>query len=213
MASSSLSDFPSEMILGIYECLDDHHAVTALNLTSRKFYDVWRLHTAIITKAVLPHVIDCFDLAQELVVIQVESSAGQAEAREAVLQRSKCLLANAATVLRDHSSFRITLYDSCKMVETAYQGDLLAFTESHYRLWILLELLNNREVRDLRLQAATMKELQGMADALQWLLLKLYHQSYSPFVSSVHHSHWTFKALNLTKHLINARFASKKSLS
>ena len=201
------------MILGIYECLDDHHAVTALNLTSRKFYDVWRLHTAIITKAVLPRVIDCFDLAEELAVVQGnKSTSGPTETYEAVLERSKRLLVNAATLVKDHSSYVIHLESTTgEMKEFAYEGNLSAFTESYYRLWILLELFNDREVRDLRLQAATMKELEGMEDALHWLLLKPCKDWYSPFDGSVPHSRWTFEAFNLIQSITTrARFSRNR---
>lgn len=68
MASPSLANLPSEIILGICESLDDPRAITALDLNSRKLYNIWRLNTATMIKAGLPRAIDCFDLAQELVI-------------------------------------------------------------------------------------------------------------------------------------------------
>lgn len=127
MASRSLSDLPSELVLGIYETFDDHHTITALNLTSRKFYDIWRLNTATITKAVLPRAIDCFDLAQELLVVQGRSpDGGQAGTREAMLERSKHLLKNAAVALNDYTS-SVLVFDA---------GEYEASIQSHYRIWI-----------------------------------------------------------------------------
>ena len=92
------------MIIGIYESLDDHRAITALDLTSRKLYNIWRLKTATIIKAVLPRATDRFDLAQELVIVQGRSTGVQTGTHEAVLQRSKKLLNNAAVAFRDYNS-------------------------------------------------------------------------------------------------------------
>lgn len=162
MASQSLSDLPPEVIIGIFSCLKDHRAITALNLTSRKFYEIWKLNTATITNAVLPRAIDCFDLAQELLAVQGRlPNSGQAETREAVLKRSKHLLLNAAVVVKDYTS-SILVFDA---------GTHVASLRSYYHVWIIIELRNNRQARSLRLQAATLEELRGMAKTFLWLFV------------------------------------------
>ncbi|CAF9907921.1 MAG: hypothetical protein ALECFALPRED_004040 [Alectoria fallacina] len=168
MASSSLSDFPAELILTIYESFDDHHTITAFNLASRMFYDVWRLNTASIAESVLSQSIDCFDLAQELLVVQGRSTGGQPETREGVLERSKHLIANALMVRKDYICTstgvlvpKVDLSDPLLF----FDGRERSFTEYHYRVWMLLELFNDREALDLRLQAATLEELQWIDKA------------------------------------------------
>lgn len=160
MTSTSLSDFPAELILNIYESFDDHHAITALNLTSRKFYEIWRLNTATIAEIVLPRVIDCFDMAQELLVIQGRSADGQLETRAAVLEWSKRLVTIASRVLKYYASGSNGLRKLLEFTE---------FTESFYLIWIILELYPDRQAQDLRLEAATLKELRGMGMTLYLL--------------------------------------------
>ena len=103
MASASLSDLPSELILKIFKSFDDHRTITALNLTCRKFQDIWQLNTASIVSSVLPQSIDCFDLAQELLIVQGKSDGAESESREALLERCKCLVTNASTLLKYYS--------------------------------------------------------------------------------------------------------------
>lgn len=159
MASQPFSDLPPEVIIGIFSCLHDHHAITALNLTSRKFYEIWKLNTATITKAVLSRAIKCFDLAQELLALQGKSpDGGQVETREAVLKRSKRLLSNAAVVLKDFANDIRVLFADDRAVSLA----------SHYCLWIVMELYNDHEARYWRLQAATLEETRGMAEILDY---------------------------------------------
>ena len=166
MASRSVSDLPPELIIGIFSSLCDHHAITALNLSSRKFYEIWKLNTATITSAVLPRAIDCFDLAQELLDVQGRSSnSGKAEGREAVLKRSKRLLTNATAVVKDYHS-KILVFGV---------GNHVAFLRSYYHVWICIELWNDREARDSRLHAATLEELRGMAKTFG-LILKSFNR-------------------------------------
>lgn len=196
MASHSLSDLPPELVIGIFSCVHDHHAITALNLASRKFYETWKLNTATIIKAVLPRAIECFDLAQELLAVQskspsfigpqslpkflteghnlahsnydVEAGGGQAASREAVLERSKRLLINAAVVAKSYNS-GIFVIDG---------GTYLTYITSLYRLWIAIELGNHREALDSRLQAATLEGLRDMAKMIDLTNLKGFYRVY-----------------------------------
>ena len=164
--SLSVSDLPQEMILGIYKSLDDHHAITALDLAARKFYDIWSLNRATITQAVLPRVIDCFGLARELAVIQSRSPGGQTEGCEAVAKR---LLVNASVVFRDYANLS-NLLDALP-IANRIEGS--AFAQAHYGVWLLVELgddlLTQHQAQYSRLQAARMEELQDMLSAAEWL--------------------------------------------
>lgn len=131
-------------------------------------------------KIVLPRVIDCFDMAQELLVIQGRSADGQLETRAAVLEWSKRLVTIASRVLKYYASGSNGLRKLLEFTE---------FTESFYRVWIILELYPDRQAQDLRLEAATLSELRGMGmtlhqlgdfdlddlDALDWRSVPLEH--------------------------------------
>lgn len=161
--SQFLSDLPPEVVIGIFTCLKDHHAITALNLTSRKFYEIWKLNTATIIKAVLQRAIDCFDLAQELLDLQGRSPISPPfGTREAVLERSKRLLTNAAVLLSERNC-RISDFDAGKHV---------ASLQYRYVFWICIELCKDREARDSRLHAATLQELRGMVKSVEWFQLE-----------------------------------------
>lgn len=200
MASTSLSDFPTELILNIYESFDDHHAITALNLTSRKFYNIWQLNTASIAKSVLSQSIDCFDLAQELLVIQGRSIGGQPDSSEAVLEWSKHLVTIASVVLEYYTSGNVSM----SRLRGFDRRERLDFTQSHYHVRILVELCCDREAQDLRLQAATLEELRGMAMTADWLedrifqedwrcMRRMFRCSYNDFYHTIDMISATFK--------------------
>ena len=197
MASRSISDLPPEVVIGIFSCLQDHHAITALNLTSRKFYEIWKLNTITITKAVLPRVIGCFDLAQELLVAEGKSpDSRQIETREAVLERSKHLLNNAAVMLKTHANSTST-FDA---------GKSMPFLRCLYRACICVELVNDRKARDSHLQAATLEELRCLAKDFEW-------RSFEGLLDGGNHdglrANWTFE----TYDAIIAALELKESLS
>ena len=201
MASRSFSDLPSEVVIGIFSCLHDHHAIKALDLTSRKFYEIWKLNTATITKAVLPRAIQCFELAQELLAVQSRSPyGGQVETREAVLERSKRLLSNAAVVLKGYSR-RISVIDA---------GTYVAYIASHYHLWIAMELRNDREARNSRLQAATLEELRDMAKMYNHPKFGGFYRGYLDIAAS---SGYHGSIISETYYAITATLRLKESLS
>lgn len=72
MASEILTiiNLPPELILNIFQSLDNFASVNALVRTSRIFYHTWLSNPASISDAVLPRVIHFFEQASKLVHIQ-----------------------------------------------------------------------------------------------------------------------------------------------
>ena len=53
MPSTSLSDFPVEVLIQVYESLDNVTDITVLNLTTYQHYNVWLSNTVLISTTVL----------------------------------------------------------------------------------------------------------------------------------------------------------------
>ena len=102
MPSASLSDFPAELLIQVYKSLDNVKDITALNLVSHQFYDLWFSHTLSISDAVFSRTIKCFDLARELVELQEKiierircNDNGHHDPYRRALEHNKLMMSNA----------------------------------------------------------------------------------------------------------------------
>lgn len=69
-AATSLENVAAELIIRIYAQCDRSAQIKALNTTSRKSCDIWRLNAARISDAVSPRVVECYDIAVQLMHAQ-----------------------------------------------------------------------------------------------------------------------------------------------
>lgn len=68
--ATTITNLAPELILQIYQHLEQSRDITALNSTSQKLYSIWHLNAHSISDVVLPRAIDCYDSALELLEIQ-----------------------------------------------------------------------------------------------------------------------------------------------
>ena len=109
MQPVSLSDFPAELLIQVYKSLDNMKDITALNLVSHQFYDLWHSHTVSISDAVFSRKIKSFDDVTELMKLQQKSvernhsdDNGHHDPYRQALERNKLMVSNA----HDHLAFR-----------------------------------------------------------------------------------------------------------
>lgn len=110
MPPPSLSTLAPELILTIYEVLEEPSSITALNSSSRNLYLNWKLHAAKISQAVLSRSLPSYSNAIALVEVQERyqpKSKDEMNAYDAVLARNKALVSNAAKVALAEKLVRI----------------------------------------------------------------------------------------------------------
>lgn len=102
MPPSSLSDFATELLIQVYKSLDNVKDVTALNLVSHQFYDLWLSNALSISDAVFSRMIESIDDARELVKLQQKflerdhgDDDGQHDPYRRALERNKLMISNA----------------------------------------------------------------------------------------------------------------------
>lgn len=171
---TSMSKLAPEIILQIFKSLDSHHTIIAFNLTSSKFYNVWRLNTASISKKVLSRSIESFDYAQELVRVQ-EHALGENVLQEteasyqSVLKRNGSFVRNASKVVQAET----------EMLDSVH-ADLLfliseeAFTRVFYRIWTAAIFSRDLETLSDYLEAMPYHELANLY--YQSVLMTYFHQ-------------------------------------
>lgn len=98
----TIINLPPELILNIFQSLDNFASVIALVRTSRIFYHTWLSNPASISDAILPRVIHFFEQASQLVHIQekllVSNTFQENTPRNAVILRTKRFLSNERDV-------------------------------------------------------------------------------------------------------------------
>lgn len=109
--------------------------------------------------------------------VQARPTGGQSETHKGELERSNHLVANASMVLQDYIITSV-LVPSLHHQEPVFVNprERLAFTRSHYRVWTLSALFMDREVQELRLQAATLEELREMVKTVDWIEDREFHR-------------------------------------
>ena len=162
MPSASLAELPPELLLLVYKSLDSIQDITKFNRTSRKFYALWYENTTLISNAVLPHVIESFDDAQELFEIQQRPTDQQDVAPyQKQLDRNKKLLSTAREVnhyCTDHflPKLKDRLLGGRNAVYTAPLLSVVSAPQWHrdprtyYRIWILVVALDQSSSADPR---------------------------------------------------------------
>ena len=110
MPPASLSDFPAELLIQVYKSLDNVKDVTALNLASHQFYDLWLSHIVSISDAVFSRTIKSFDDARELVKIQQKlvernhcDDNGHHDRYREALERNKLMISNVQNCLANNA--------------------------------------------------------------------------------------------------------------
>ena len=101
MSSALLSDFPTELLIQVYKSLDNVKDITALNLVSHQFYDLWSSHALSISDAVFSRTIKSYHHARELVKLQQQvlernhcDDDGHHDPYQRALQRNKLMISN-----------------------------------------------------------------------------------------------------------------------
>lgn len=70
---AKLIDLPTELLVQVFESLEDFQSVNSLALTSQLLRNIWTSSTTRIFNAVLPQIIEHYDLASELMRLQMKS--------------------------------------------------------------------------------------------------------------------------------------------
>ena len=98
--------FPAELLIQVYKSLDNVKDITALNLASHQFYDLWSSHTLSISDAVFSGTIKSFDDARELAELQQNyfgrnhwDDNGHHDPYLEALERNKLMVFNAHNYL------------------------------------------------------------------------------------------------------------------
>ena len=68
--ATTITNLAPELLLQIYQYLEQSSHITALNSTSQKMCSIWRLNAHLISDVVLPRAINCYDSELELLEIQ-----------------------------------------------------------------------------------------------------------------------------------------------
>lgn len=182
---TSLEDFPSDLIIEIFEALD-RSAITAFNLTARKFYLIWHEYAFTISKTVLAREVSCYDSAIELVNIQNSKTPRQHDDEYmTVLARNQNLLENATKVslaCKYHESLipRDDLWclwcppgqiKTFQEVKGYRVSDPLAFRATYYRLSCVTALWSksNNEAQEAYLATIGYDQLYRMRSTLSWI--------------------------------------------
>ncbi|KAK0515373.1 hypothetical protein JMJ35_002752 [Cladonia borealis] len=102
MPSASLSDFPAELLVQVYKSLDNVKDITALNLVTHQFYDLWLSNTLSISDAVFSRTVKSYHHARELVKLQQKvlerdhcDDDGHHDPYRRALERNKLIISNA----------------------------------------------------------------------------------------------------------------------
>lgn len=96
----SLSDLSNELIVRVFECVDNISSAAALSHTSHHLHTIWRYHLASICDVVLPRTIECYNQARQLLDARAKSSlvdrqSSVEDKAKAAIIRAKVLLSNA----------------------------------------------------------------------------------------------------------------------
>ena len=101
MPSTSLRDLPAELLVQVYESLDNVKDITALNLVTHQFYDLWLSNTLSISDAVFSRTIKSYHHARELVKLQQKvlkqdhcDNDGHRDPYRRALERNKLMISN-----------------------------------------------------------------------------------------------------------------------
>ena len=134
MSPPSLSNFPTELSIQVYKSLDNVKDVTALNLVSHQFYNLWLSHTLSISDAVLSHTIKSFNDARELVELQQKflerdhcDDDGHHDPYRRALERNKLMVFN------DHDCLHLS-----KVVYELSPATRIVWSKVYYCLCILV---------------------------------------------------------------------------
>ena len=198
MSSPSLSGLMNELVLEIFELLPDHHAVAALNSTSRKFYLIWRSNAAAISDAVLPRVIACYDSAEELFRFQRaqerepeteepetnEQKPDEATARyRGILKRNNRLIANQCMISKECVDlFTEDIGESFRNYPRALQeGPGFKYLRIRYRIHCIAALSFDRLAQDEYLEATPLEDLTDMRLEYIWINPRHYYTDFEYF--------------------------------
>lgn len=97
MSSPALSQLPSELLIQIFESLEDFSTVSALGRTSCRLHSIWQANSASICPRILTNFIECPEEANTLFDVQQSLSSPKVRVvgNQAVLDRTKAMISNA----------------------------------------------------------------------------------------------------------------------
>ena len=136
MLSTSFSDLPAELIIQVFHSVDDFSTAAALSSVSRSLFSIWKQDLPSFCKTLLPHTIDCFDQAKDLVEAQSQSTHNQqsSDANEAAIGRAKLFFANARIArLASHHYERSAIYKGLLNGLGMTKAERTSFVKAWYR--------------------------------------------------------------------------------
>ncbi|MCJ1454650.1 hypothetical protein MMC28_005003 [Mycoblastus sanguinarius] len=194
MAPGSISELAPELILQIFESLNNYQDITALNATSGKFYSIWQLNAVPISNAVFIRSIDSFDDALELLDAQREprleisvseqglNNQPKKSDYEATLERNKQLISNDLQVSKARMLCTKQKQDGHVSIDYKFsisqcwpdgflwsRPSLTDFTHFYYRVWIIAAPHSYLEAQASRLGAAPPGELECTVRMAVWI--------------------------------------------
>lgn len=190
MSSPSLGGISNELVVWIFQLLPKSRDVAALNCTSRKFYQIWRLNAALISDAVLPRTLDCYADAEELVRFQTaQAQEWEAEGSETdlpelneasyayleVLKRNIRFAANASLISKECTDLQVDanrrFYRNLRGPdgEDMQRENLLYLMHVRYRIHSIVALSNDQAAQDAYVEATSLDDLRNMDDESIWI--------------------------------------------
>ena len=169
MPPASLTTFPAELLIQVYKSLDNVKDVTALNLASHQFYNLWLSHTVSISDAVFSRAIKSFDDARELAEIQQKfvernhcDDNGHHDRYQEALERNKLLTSN-------EDAFR-TFYQQEK---PWLNSDENLMSKIYYCVCMLILMKDDAFAQSSCLASLDLETLQHMFNVMNrfWLVL------------------------------------------
>ena len=121
---SSLSRLPSELLIRVFESVNDFPTVLSLARTSARLQEVWKTNTASISDAILPRVIPFLAQAQKLIdstMTHVINHLSQRKTYEEIILRIKLLFDNKALAACNLANYnQLVKHKVCVDIHSVY---------------------------------------------------------------------------------------------
>ena len=173
---TSLSMFPTELIIEIYTSADNFATVTALSSTSSRFRLVWRTYAKLICSVILARAVTCYEQAHEYVKAQsldAASSERNADAGQPAIRDAQqcCENAKIACLALRHYETQVM---ECDPYDTASpigftEAQQTCFLQAWYRIHTLASLIGDLLSYSM-LIALDLLQFEQMMEVFCWLM-------------------------------------------
>ncbi len=181
----SLSDLPTELMVGVFKSVDVISSATALSQTSHHLHATWRSNLPSICDAVLPRMIEAYDQAHQFLEVReisnvaISQSSVEEKANAAVLRATR-LLVHANTARLKFKKFEVGTPDqwggwaSTKhMDRTLDESSRIRFLKGYYRAKSVIYLVETNRTELLKPTLASIHLLDFLRayEVMEWMHL------------------------------------------